>query len=60
MSRGIWLEKHSDYFYLAILVEGYTNGAFSIATTSRCRGELYSFPWIALIYPWFVSYNAEY
>ena len=34
-------------------------GSFSIATTPKCREELYSFPWIALLYPWFVSYIAE-
>ena len=28
--------------------------SFSIATTLRCRGGRYSFPWIAPIYPWYV------
>ena len=32
---------------------------FSIATTPRCRGGCYSFPWIAPLYPWSIPYNAE-
>ena len=27
---------------------------FTIATTPRCRGGCYAFPWIALLYPWSV------
>ena len=30
----------------------------SIATTLRCRGGRYSIPWIALLYPWSLPYNA--
>ena len=33
---------------------------FTIATTPRCRRGRYSIPWIAPLYPWSVSYNAEY
>ena len=33
---------------------------FSIATTLRCKGGFYSFPWIASFYPRYISYNAEY
>ena len=32
---------------------------FSIATTPRCRGGRYSFPWIALLYSWSLPYSAE-
>ena len=31
----------------------------SKATTQRCRGGRYSFPWIAPLYPWYVPYIAE-
>ena len=40
-------------------VEGEQKALFSIATTPRCRGERYSFPWIALLYPVYVPNNAE-
>ena len=43
-----------SYFYiriskvkLATLVEGDPKGTFSIASTPRCRGGRYSFPWIS-------------
>ena len=36
---------------LATLIEGNLKAPFSIATTLRCRGGCYSFPWIALLYP---------
>ena len=32
---------------------------FSVATTRRCRGGPYSIPWIAPLYHWSTSYNAE-
>ena len=32
---------------------------FSIATTLRCSGGHYSFPWIVPLYPWSVPYNAR-
>ena len=32
-------------------VEGDQKVPFSIATTPRCRGGRYSFPWIAPLYP---------
>ena len=44
---------------LATVVEGDRNALFSIATTPRCRGGRYSYPWIAPLYPWYLSYNAE-
>ena len=44
---------------LATLVEGDPKAPFSIATTPRCRGGCYSFPWIAPLYPWSLPYNAE-
>ena len=32
------------------IVEGDLKAPFSIATTPRCRGRCYSFPWIAPLY----------
>ena len=52
----------ADFFVkvkLVTVVKGYPKAPFSIATTSRCRGRCFSFPWIALLYPWNVPYNAE-
>ena len=43
----------------ATVVEGDPKGPLSIATTPRCRGGHYSFPWIAPLYPWYVPYNVE-
>ena len=45
---------------LVTLVEGDPKAPFSTATTLRCREGCYSIPWIAPLYPWFISYNAEY
>ena len=36
---------------LVTAVEGDLKVPFSIATTPRCRGGRYSFPWIAPLYP---------
>ena len=36
---------------LVTIVEGNPEAPFSIATTPKCRGGHYSFPWIALLYP---------
>ena len=44
---------------LVTVVEGDPKAPFSIATTPRCRGGRYSFPWISPLYPWHVPYNAE-
>ena len=44
---------------LATIVEGDPKAPFSFATTPRCRGGRYSFPWISLLYPLSVPYNAE-
>ena len=44
---------------LATVVEGDQKAPFSIATTPRCRGGCYSFPWIAPLYPSYVPYIAE-
>ena len=35
----------------ATVVEGDQKAPFSIATTLRCRGGRYSFPWNAPLYP---------
>ena len=44
---------------LATIVKGDQKVPFSIASTQRCRGGRYSFPWIAPLYPWYVPYIAE-
>ena len=36
---------------LATVVEGNPKAPFSVATTPRCWGGRYSFPWIVLLYP---------
>ena len=36
---------------LATVVEGDQKAPFSTATTPRCKGGRYSFPWIAPLYP---------
>ena len=36
---------------LVAVVEGDQKAPFSIATIPRCRGEHYSFPWVAPLYP---------
>ena len=53
-----WANKVS-IVKLVTLVEDYSKAPFSIATTPRCKGGRYSFPWIALLYPSSLSYNAE-
>ena len=42
-----------------VVVEGDPKVPFSIATTPRCKGRCYFFPWIAELYPRYVHYNAE-
>ena len=44
---------------LATIVEDDQKACFSIATTPRCRGGRYSFPWIAPLYPRYIPYIAE-
>ena len=44
---------------LSALVEGNQKAPFSIATAPKCWGGRYSFPWIAPLYPQYVSYIAE-
>ena len=41
------IEKYPQLLLLATVVEGDHKAPFSIATTLRCRGKRYSFPWIA-------------
>ena len=43
----------------ATVVEGDQKAPFSVATTPRCRGRRYSFPWIASFHPRYVPYIAE-
>ena len=44
---------------LVTIFEGDPKAPFSIATALKCRGGCYSFPWIALLYPWYVPYIAD-
>ena len=44
---------------LATIVESDQKAPFSIATTLRCRGGHFSFPWIAPLYPQYIPYIAE-
>ena len=44
---------------LATVGEGDSKAPFSITTRPRCRKGRYSFPWIVLLYPWSLPYNAE-
>ena len=45
---------------LMTVVKGDLKAPFPIATTLRCWTQCYSFPWIAPLFPWYVSYIAEY
>ena len=51
--------KLSQISKLATVVEDDQKAPFSIATTPRCRGGRYSFPWIAPLNPSYVLYIAE-
>ena len=50
-------DDHPNHTYeiskvkLVTIVKGNQKAPFSIATTPRCRGKRYSFPWIAPLYP---------
>ena len=58
--KGRKSDTYSQKKYkLATVVESDPTSLFSIATTPRCRGDRYSFPWIAPLYSWSVLYNAE-
>ena len=48
-----------DIKMLVTVVEGNPKAPFAITITPRCRGGCYSIPWIAPLYPWSLSYNAE-
>ena len=41
------LKVNKNKVNLATLVDGDPKAPFSVATTPRCRGGRYSFPWIA-------------
>ena len=44
---------------LATVFEGDQKASFTKGTTPMCRGERYSFPWIAPLYPLYIIYIAE-
>ena len=59
-------ERESIYIYIYIyiyklmtVIEDDQKAPFSIATTPRCRGGRYSFPWIVPLYIWYIPYIAE-
>ena len=65
--KSLW-KKLSIYIFmyvciyiskLATVVVGDQKAPFSIATTPRCWEGCYSFPWITLLYSWYVPYVAE-
>ena len=45
--------------YVTVVEDDQNTSFSSIATTPRCRGGRYSFPFIAPLYPWNVPYIAE-
>ena len=49
----------SNKVKLATLLESDLKAPFSIATTLGRRGEYYSIPWNAPLYPLSLPYNAE-
>ena len=59
----IWFGPFINVLRANILMEkskvGDPKAPFLIATTPRCRGGHYSFPWIAPLYPWYIPYKAE-
>ena len=48
-----------NYQLLASVVEGDQKAPFSIATTLRCSGERYSFPWIALLETYLIMMSVK-
>ncbi len=44
---------------LVTIVEGDPKAPFSIATTPRCSGGWYSFPWIALFDPYLIMLSVK-
>ena len=56
----VTINRYTPYkVKLASVVEGNQKALFSIATTPRCRRGCYSFPCIASLYSWYISYIAE-
>ena len=51
--------RNKNKVKLATVVEGDQKAPFSIATALKGRGGRYSFPWIALLYPWYIPYIAS-
>ena len=54
-------KQQSSIFHikLATIIVDEPKAPFSLTTTPRCRGEWYSFPRIAPLYPWSVPYNGK-
>ena len=57
LKRG-WKERKSKVKF-ATVVEGDQKAPFSIATTRRHGEGRNYFPWIAPLYPWYVTYIAN-
>ena len=53
MRQGIciYIQELKCTVMLATIVDGDLKANISLATTLRCRGGRYSFPWIAPLYP---------
>ena len=58
-TKKFWLHEIFIKQKLATLIEGDPKASFSIATAQRCTEGRYSIPWIAPLYPWSLTYNAE-
>ena len=49
--RGNLRVPYDNHLVISKVVKSNSKAPFSIATTPRCRGGHYSFPWIAPLYP---------
>ena len=47
------------YIKFVTLTEGYSKAPFSIATSPRCRGGRYYFPWIAPLYLYLIMLSVK-
>ena len=54
-----WILGCADKSKVGTEVVGDQKAPFSISTTTRCRGELYSFPWIDPLYPSYVPFKVN-
>ena len=57
---NVLISGYLGHLLMISIVEGEPKAPFSIASTPRCTKSCYSFPWTASLYPWSITYNAEY